>query len=953
MNGSEESLFATGPPSTQNVRVRARRLSEPGQPSERFSNVPNRRQSDPGREFSTFTLRRDTLRPYTQQSMNSGRRLSYGETSSAYTQSFVSFDTATETPTNNSAAGFATASDGEGSIPQYRTAARSNTVYAPRAAAERLDPRRAATLDPRQAGQTYSFVPEDYEDTDESVLAAVLDAGDQTVRGTESVPRRAMTSNSFTSQGYIDPVPDVVLDETAGRVGAQGVATAALDVGDRTVRRPEGSYLRHDARDMATPQRDPLDQSLNPSPAQHPQSDPRRSYKVSATSTVVPDRFPAPGFDDTSRPSFQESRERLPSAASSRRSEAGYQLPSTGSNMPAMDPRQQEWSQPAHNTAYTPPGRTAAPSPPGPPANTNYPPGRTGPTAPSPASSSYPAPGRAGTAAPPPSGPPVGAAHPLSGRAGSTAPPTSGLPAPTSYPSPGRTGSAAPTPPGAPANANYPPPGRTGSAPPPSGPPANTAYPLPGRAGSAVPPPSGPPAPTSYPPPGRTGSAAAPPSGPPKPAAPPRQDETVYPPRPTPPTALPNKPAPPTRQDQHAPQTPTTVRPSNASNRPLIPAKQTPQPPRKVPPVTSQRPPLPAHASQMDTRYVRMLLAIDDIPSVYNILANFFTWILLAGFVLFPGTFTSLQKNPQLSAIGVSAANVVKHVTLYVIAWVCTGVGAAGMIYLWIRWRSNYIWCLNRIFLPGFMNSLAGVLSTISSILGTQNATLSISSKSTIIVTTAVAGICGILTAFYMLVLVQGLKNEHIRKVGKQHAGKRGEGYAELDRRKGGYVNMLLALDSIPSYYNLFSQFFTWILLAGFVLFPGTFTNLQQDKELGALGIAAADTIKHVSLFVVAWVCTGLGAAGMLYLWYRWSRNYIWCTNRIFLPGFMNSLAGVLSTISSVLGTQNATLSKSSKSTLVVTTAVAGICGLLTALYMFVLIRGMKNKYERETGKHG
>ncbi|KAF7370568.1 hypothetical protein MSAN_00689200 [Mycena sanguinolenta] len=711
-----------------------------------------------------------------------------------------------ETPTNNSTAGFATASDGEGSIQQHRTAARSNTVYAPRPTAERLDPRRAATLDPRQAGQTYSFVPEDYEDTDDSVLAAVLDAGDQTVRGTENVPRRAMTSNSFPSQGYVDPVPDVVLDETAGRGGAQEAATPSLDAGDRTVRRPEG---------------------------------------VSGT-TAFCGVEPAPGSRiPTPFHRVEQARDGPTPATVVSAGTQCYVPCSWTHRISSVTPTWSAWKR-------------------GLPSGTDW------------------------------------------------------ISSPTSIWSACKRGS---------------PSSRTDwirrltsiwSA---------RTHPIPSSWTNRI--------------------GSSPPSGPPKPAAPPRQDETVYPPRPAAPAALPSKPAPPTRQDQHAPQTPTTVRPSNASNRPLIPAKQTPQPPRKVPPVTSQRPPLPAHASQMDTRYVRMLLAIDDIPSVYNILANFFTWILLAGFVLFPGTFTSLQQNSQLSAIGVTAVNVVKHVTLYVIAWVCTGVGAAGMVYLWIKWRGNYIWCLDRIFLPGLMNSLAGVLSTISSILGTQNATLSISSTSTIIVTSAVAGISGILTAFYMLVLVRGLKNEHIRKVGKQHAGKHGEGYAELERRKGGYVNMLLALDSIPSYYNLFAQFFTWILLAGFVLFPGTFTNLQQDKELGAIGIFAANTIKHLSLFVVAWVCTGLGAAGMLYLWYRWSRNYIWCTNRIFLPGFTNSLAGVLSTISSVLGTQNATLSTASKSTLIVTTTVTGTCGLLTALYMFVLIRGMKNQYERETGKHG
>jgi len=45
----------------------------------------------------------------------------------------------------------------------------------------------------------------------------------------------------------------------------------------------------------------------------------------------------------------------------------------------------------------------------------------------------------------------------------------------------------------------------------------------------------------------------------------------------------------------------------------------------------------------MDTQYVNMLLAMDDIPTTHNLLAAFFNWIYLAGFVLFPGTFTSLK----------------------------------------------------------------------------------------------------------------------------------------------------------------------------------------------------------------------------------------------------------------------------------------------------------------------
>ena len=85
-----------------------------------------------------------------------------------------------------------------------------------------------------------------------------------------------------------------------------------------------------------------------------------------------------------------------------------------------------------------------------------------------------------------------------------------------------------------------------------------------------------------------------------------------------------------------------------------------PRPPFAPPFPKTRRPPLPPipnsspHLSnnqgrqrgghqQMDTQYVNMLLAMDDIPTTHNLLAAFFNWIYLAGFVLFPGTFTSLK----------------------------------------------------------------------------------------------------------------------------------------------------------------------------------------------------------------------------------------------------------------------------------------------------------------------
>lgn len=77
------------------------------------------------------------------------------------------------------------------------------------------------------------------------------------------------------------------------------------------------------------------------------------------------------------------------------------------------------------------------------------------------------------------------------------------------------------------------------------------------------------------------------------------------------------------------------------------------------------RPPIfHSQQSQMDSRYVNMLLALDSISSIDNMLASFFTWILLAGFVLFPGTFTSLQSFSTTNGIEQRLVDAIGHVSL-------------------------------------------------------------------------------------------------------------------------------------------------------------------------------------------------------------------------------------------------------------------------------------------------
>ena len=108
------------------------------------------------------------------------------------------------------------------------------------------------------------------------------------------------------------------------------------------------------------------------------------------------------------------------------------------------------------------------------------------------------------------------------------------------------------------------------------------------------------------------------------------------------------------------------------------------------------RPRLHGNLSHMDTQYVNMMLALDDIPALHNLAASFFAWILLAGFILFPGTFTSLQNiGPQTGTLGQELIDKVTQLPLCVF-FLCAS--ACGLL------ANNFLWYLGsslRGFAPG------------------------------------------------------------------------------------------------------------------------------------------------------------------------------------------------------------------------------------------------------------
>ncbi|PSR84159.1 hypothetical protein BD289DRAFT_368948, partial [Coniella lustricola] len=112
------------------------------------------------------------------------------------------------------------------------------------------------------------------------------------------------------------------------------------------------------------------------------------------------------------------------------------------------------------------------------------------------------------------------------------------------------------------------------------------------------------------------------------------------------------------------------------------------------------------------TRYINMVLSVERIPRSHNILSNVFSWMMLVAFVMAPANFCS----PPSAAWGGGGddADIYHDVPSKALLGACFGlfgVGALGMVYLALCWRHNYIWLLNRIYLPLILNSLAGLIT--------------------------------------------------------------------------------------------------------------------------------------------------------------------------------------------------------------------------------------------------
>ncbi|KAK4104326.1 hypothetical protein N658DRAFT_514243 [Parathielavia hyrcaniae] len=205
----------------------------------------------------------------------------------------------------------------------------------------------------------------------------------------------------------------------------------------------------------------------------------------------------------------------------------------------------------------------------------------------------------------------------------------------------------------------------------------------------------------------------------------------------------------------------------------------------------------PDETGPPQTPYMNMLLSLDRIPRMHNILVSVFVWILLAGFVIIPGSFTSERRQEEGQTIEIPLATTTTgprvlaltpaNTAAMVVGFACVVAGTFGSAWLALRWRRNYVWLLNKLYLPLVLNALAGVLATLVGVYTQQAGDWSTQAVITLVMEGAILVVNVVLFFVYNYWLLQRLRSDHEEVVAgggeKKGKGKKGK---KKRREKGG-----------------------------------------------------------------------------------------------------------------------------------------------------------------------
>jgi hypothetical protein len=169
-----------------------------------------------------------------------------------------------------------------------------------------------------------------------------------------------------------------------------------------------------------------------------------------------------------------------------------------------------------------------------------------------------------------------------------------------------------------------------------------------------------------------------------------------------------------------------------------------------------------------------MLLSLDKISRLANILASLFSWILLAGFIIFPATFThSPSSSIELRSQGENNLLLsIPHFRLVMAATGCCAVGYLGNLWMALHWRHNYVWLLNKLYLPGALSGAVGLLSALTNIYAQQRGAWSVTAVVAVCVETATILIYALLFFVYKNILLRKIIKEHHAQVNTRYGSK-------------------------------------------------------------------------------------------------------------------------------------------------------------------------------------
>jgi hypothetical protein len=96
------------------------------------------------------------------------------------------------------------------------------------------------------------------------------------------------------------------------------------------------------------------------------------------------------------------------------------------------------------------------------------------------------------------------------------------------------------------------------------------------------------------------------------------------------------------------------------------------------------------------------------------------------------------------------------------------------------------------------------------------------------------------------------------------------------------YNQMLQEYDRTSIWFNISAALSLWALLLSFVLFSGTFATLRTfgPNSVEEVVISKIHNLPML-LFAIIFCVTSTGA--LIFLSWKWKRNYIWLTRQVFL----------------------------------------------------------------------